>query len=116
MDRKAAAQRTNTATPLWSLSARRAWIEKLSIPHIEPPLLVALRKESVDRKLLAIRAALARPWSLSARRAWIEKNDADSSDATSAPVALRKESVDRKITRNIKVSQEQCRSPQGERG
>ena len=54
---------------------------------------VALRKESVDRKLGGWAAITLRE-----------------------VVALRKESVDRKITRNIKVSQEQCRSPQGERG
>ena len=103
-----------------------------------PLLLVALRKESVDRKLYLSSFVLAsllslsarRAWienefpqlykamshvSLSARRAWIENINNNYNDLT-RPVALRKESVDRKITRNIKVSQEQCRSPQGERG
>ena len=34
-----------------SLSARRAWIEKLESKQIDPSVMVALRKESVDRKL-----------------------------------------------------------------
>ena len=57
-------------------------------------MLVALRKESVDRNLAVWAIEHAYQLSLSARRAWIEidiegKLDADLS------VALRKESVDR---------------------
>ena len=58
---------------LWSLSARRAWIE-ISIDDLEPSTTrVALRKESVDRNWLFLPS-----WSL-------------------CPVALRKESVDRNL-------------------
>ena len=35
---------------LWSLSARRAWIEKLKSKKKLTVTFVALRKESVDRK------------------------------------------------------------------
>ena len=56
-----------------SLSARRAWIEKISGSMMVHGDLVALRKESVDRKdLQAHQTCLAVP-SLSARGAWIEK-------------------------------------------
>ena len=34
-----------------SLSARRAWIEMLESKQIDPSVMVALRKESVDRNL-----------------------------------------------------------------
>ena len=57
---------------VWSLSARRAWIEiciKVSILFTFP---VALRKESVDRNCLGAKADSVTKWSLSARRAWIE--------------------------------------------
>ena len=33
---------------------------------------VALRKESVDRNLVALKGCQVQAWSLSARRAWIE--------------------------------------------
>ena len=85
----------NALKHLWSLSARRAWIEiiddlepsstrKLSLSArrawIEIPLClcgfsagrVALRKESVDRNMLYDTSALMKCQSLSARRAWIE--------------------------------------------
>ena len=55
---------------------------------------VALRKESVDRNLVASVLAVSRAWSLSARRAWIEIRNAETLNAL-ACVALRKESVDR---------------------
>ena len=57
---------------------------------------VALRKESVDRKIIYLLTASAFLMSLSARRAWIE-NSANALPITSPTVALRKESVDRKI-------------------
>ena len=57
---------------LWSLSARRAWIENFVTWSNHAANCVALRKESVDRKLLALVLLPA------------------------AAVALRKESVDRK--------------------
>ena len=78
-----------------SLSARRAWIEndtliddvstggvalrkesvdrKLFFNYIIRLYRVALRKESVDRKHRCWCARYSRYWSLSARRAWIEK-------------------------------------------
>ena len=55
---------------------------------------VALRKESVDRNLLADLCTRLGIGSLSARRAWIEMTDTIS-DYLRANVALRKESVDR---------------------
>ena len=79
---------------LWSLSARRAWIEiffcryparcvvvalrKESVDRncwlvcLAPGCLVALRKESVDRNFDIRRTTSPCPRSLSARRAWIE--------------------------------------------
>ena len=57
----------------WSLSARRAWIEIICIVLKKYPVIVALRKESVDRNL---NVATLRLW---------------------ACVALRKESVDRNM-------------------
>ena len=77
-----------------SLSARRAWIEILYSIVWESQVLVALRKESVDRNfyLLSIRG-VDNP-SLSARRAWIEIIRQRPNGRWEA-VALRKESVDR---------------------
>ena len=55
-------------------------------------VLVALRKESVDRKF---------HWTVNIQR---------------PTVALRKESVDRKARKIRSVAPDICRSPQGERG
>ena len=55
----------------WSLSARRAWIEMETTGEAGLPLIVALRKESVDR------------------------NGHHCNDRSNFRVALRKESVDR---------------------
>ena len=99
-----------------SLSARRAWIEIVSDPLPALKLIVALRKESVDRNreqfkyvVQCRKVALRKEsvdrnlyltnyhftgiLSLSARRAWIEISGLEHS----IPVA-------------------DCRSPQGERG
>ena len=55
-----------------SLSARRAWIEMRDVSLNYKEVLVALRKESVDRNTQRRDfKALGLP-SLSARRAWIE--------------------------------------------
>ena len=80
---------------IWSLSARRAWIE-ISIDDLEPSSTrkVALRKESVDRNILLIPLITLLIMSLSARRAWIEIGVDFAEDWLNA-VALRKESVDR---------------------
>ena len=56
--------------------------------------LVALRKESVDRNLVAEDCDLRFVVSLSARRAWIEMK-MFLTDSIASLVALRKESVDR---------------------
>ena len=59
----------------WSLSARRAWIEILSMGLDGRFKLVALRKESVDRNLTFPPIMTLLRLSLSARRAWIEIGD-----------------------------------------
>ena len=77
---------------IWSLSARRAWIE-----------------------IKSLRFASCSFRSLSARRAWIEISKLQHSiDIIS--VALRKESVDRNREQFKYVVQCRSRSPQGERG
>ena len=127
-----------TLLGLVSLSARRAWIEIPHAAYAGSTLLVALRKESVDRNPYIPLAKVRHCESLSARRAWIEmvsksalmvfnavalrKESVDRNCSRShnrlpsIPVALRKESVDRNL-RALKC----ClhlggRSPQGERG
>ena len=61
-----------TLLGLVSLSARRAWIEiNVGFP-IAAFLLVALRKESVDRNWYSAKILECITKSLSARRAWIE--------------------------------------------
>ena len=55
-----------------SLSARRAWIEILESKQIDPSVMVALRKESVDRNFKWRFVGQRVQLSLSARRAWIE--------------------------------------------
>ena len=60
---------------IMSLSARRAWIEITGCLGFFLILIVALRKESVDRNLWwGVRKAVG-SLSLSARRAWIEMPD-----------------------------------------
>ena len=100
---------------MWSLSARRAWIEmsvSLTTSHVT---VVALRKESVDRNQYLSGVLDFGPGSLSARRAWIEMGWR----LTACPmmyVALRKESVDRNFRGTNTISYTIGRSPQGERG
>ena len=55
-----------------SLSARRAWIEILASRLTDMSGAVALRKESVDRNFNAVQVVIVIMQSLSARRAWIE--------------------------------------------
>ena len=108
------------STPLFcalllSLSARRAWIEiNVGFP-IAAFLLVALRKESVDRNAYGRINDISRLMSLSARRAWIEIAYG-ALDGASEIVALRKESVDRNRLIRLALALLICRSPQGERG
>ena len=79
-----------------SLSARRAWIEILLRVWLICLMLVALRKESVDRNQTTEVSFFHVLMSLSARRAWIEISDI-LSETLSNMVALRKESVDRNL-------------------
>ena len=101
-------------------------------------LLVALRKESVDRNYCCWRPRYSRYRSLSARRAWIEmcpgriwstalavalrKESVDRNlwwgvrKAVGSLVALRKESVDRNLCFVVRRGRAKRRSPQGERG
>ena len=76
-----------------SLSARRAWIEmQISVTTVVG-VLVALRKESVDRNCYLDNIEITEAKSLSARRAWIE--------------------ICGGVSAKLLVA---CRSPQGERG
>ena len=98
---------------------------------------VALRKESVDRNLLAVGSLIMIGGSLSARRAWIEieapssapyaelvalrkesvdRNREQFKYVVQCRVALRKESVDRNLFHDYIVRLCRRRSPQGERG
>ena len=108
------------------------------VPAELTTLVVALRKESVDRNVnlrvldgsksssLSARRAwieinffvpfdVIRPASLSARRAWIEIPIVPV-ELTTLVVALRKESVDRNSIGPLILSVQPRRSPQGERG
>ena len=108
----------------WSLSARRAWIENLTLWYSSASSWVALRKESVDRKMLFYALVVGRGWvalrkesvdrkhfvnadvsynirSLSARRAWIEMLSSQYLSSDFWRVALRKESVDRNKSLHI---------------
>ena len=98
-----------------SLSARRAWIEILSAVLTELLILVALRKESVDRNPENPMIRIDEIPSLSARRAWIEMFLSMGLDGR-FKVALRKESVDRNLLGRCRDSGFERRSPQGERG
>ena len=55
-----------------SLSARRAWIEMRPRTAAAQKVIVALRKESVDRNNRLVLIVCRHRRSLSARRAWIE--------------------------------------------
>ena len=78
-------------------------------------LLVALRKESVDRNTQRRDFKRLGLLSLSARRAWIEITNF-SWQVCLICVALRKESVDRNAGFPAYRKTVQGRSPQGERG
>ena len=78
---------------VWSLSARRAWIEIMDDLEPSKTRRVALRKESVDRNGLLPLMYPLKYW-----------------------VALRKESVDRNQAEISESRYTQSRSPQGERG
>ena len=83
-----------------SLSARRAWIEKISglRPLIASLTSLSARRAWIENLLRKITITVDE--SLSARRAWIEKSQPTNFTILRC-VALRKESVDRK---NIRVA------------
>ena len=76
-----------------SLSARRAWIEIGKAVKQMGAMVVALRKESVDRNYMDDFVIIG-----------------------TRAVALRKESVDRNVFGSFRLIFPLCRSPQGERG
>ena len=76
---------------------------------------VALRKESVDRNMPTGLLSGGTGASLSARRAWIEILF-PVPGLQQTHVALRKESVDRNVLQTHRAAHMKCRSPQGERG
>ena len=87
----------------------------LESKQIDPSVMVALRKESVDRNRTLALGGWGRGPSLSARRAWIEIVISGANLSIRA-VALRKESVDRNaLVQRCQLAQFR-RSPQGERG
>ena len=101
---------------LWSLSARRAWIEISSVylGYMKRKRSLSARRAWIE---MLLRSAYYSPSpSLSARRAWIEMPWLLSSVSDSLPVALRKESVDRNSDGVVSGSADYGRSPQGERG
>ena len=120
-----------------SLSARRAWIEILAAAQLAVLLVVALRKESVDRNLGD--AVVHSGHAVALRKESVDRNPYDVAWPAAPEVALRKESVDRNHRaaicnrRNIRslsarrawieiwvtplsIVDTPCRSPQGERG
>ena len=99
-----------------SLSARRAWIEIFVVSLNYKEVLVALRKESVDRNIINHSLNLPSSPSLSARRAWIEITLVQiiiSGYARS--LSARRAWIEISITQ-IKTVTGCGRSPQGERG
>ena len=76
---------------------------------------VALRKESVDRNLLAA-GSLITLGGVALRKESVDRNCGISAGRESDTVALRKESVDRNLIDEIQLEFNSRRSPQGERG
>ena len=77
---------------------------------------VALRKESVDRNLITLGGSGVGSWSLSARRAWIEI-DVDSASGTLSDTSLSARRAWIEICGGAFGRRSAlCRSPQGERG
>ena len=81
------------APPGVSLSARRAWIEIVAWLDYSDELLVALRKESVDRNDKFKRLRMEKQVAL--RKESVDRNIYYEVYKSSGAVALRKESVDR---------------------
>ena len=81
-----------------SLSARRAWIENTQRRDFQRLGLVALRKESVDRKV-NLRVLDGSKSSVALRKESVDRKTQRRDFKALCLVALRKESVDRKIKR-----------------
>ena len=79
-------------------------------------LTVALRKESVDRKMICLPRGTVSRKSLSARRAWIEKYNATKQTwSVNKSLSARRAWIEKSVAR--KGQAKLCRrSPQGERG
>ena len=97
MDRNDTAAHIDAA-PHKSLSARRAWIEIVLLFRCGVRLIVALRKESVDRNLLCVRCTF--PATVALRKESVDRNFNLHPSPPPFRVALRKESVDRNISRS----------------
>ena len=78
-------------------------------------LLVALRKESVDRNAIRWNTCDV-PTMVALRKESVDRNLSSVSDFLPALVALRKESVDRNTLHDFTLHETLSRSPQGERG
>mgnify|MGYP007134821387 CR=1 FL=1 len=79
-----------------SLSARRAWIEMQSRWQPDGQFPVALRKESVDRNILAHATSRTSP-KVALRKESVDRNPKLYKALAHVRVALRKESVDRNV-------------------
>ena len=77
-----------------SLSARRAWIEIQMGLFPAPGIMVALRKESVDRNCISVNM-LFTPTKVALRKESVDRNEKSHLSSLPFYVALRKESVDR---------------------
>ena len=77
--------------------------------------MVALRKESVDRNVVAC-CACTSAHAVALRKESVDRNTARKDLQTSVLVALRKESVDRNVYEPVTAHFVRGRSPQGERG
>ena len=98
-----------------SLSARRAWIEMLESKQIDPSVMVALRKESVDRNFYYSTRDADWVRSLSARRAWIEIISEVYANFDGLSLSARRAWIEI-FTRRTFAYVSYSRSPQGERG
>ena len=81
----------------------------------EADVIVALRKESVDRNGLDW-SVLDGPIEVALRKESVDRNFPSSPSRGACFVALRKESVDRNNIRDSTPALPSSRSPQGERG
>ena len=99
---------------LWSLSARRAWIEIFTTRTKTPIGCVALRKESVDRNRPQVSRLIIGFMSLSARRAWIEIYNLSDIEDKFGSLSARRAWIE--IASGTLSDTSDGRSPQGERG